>query len=188
MARFSDIPRGGAQSVGMSPFKAGAIAVVLIALFTYFAFSKQNPFASPYELTALFDNSNRLAKRSPVRIAGVDVGKVVKVEPLEDGSGLAKVTMHMKEEGLPIRRDATLKVRHRLFLEGNYFVDLRPGRPGSPELPDGSTVPANQTTNPVQFGQVLTTLQSETREDLRTFLKEYSLSLNARAPRASTRR
>jgi len=161
----------------MSPFKAGAIAVVLIALFTYFAFSKQNPFASPYELNALFDNANRLAQRSPVRIAGVDVGKVVKVEPLEDGSGLAKVTMHLKDEALPIKRDARLKVRHRLFLEGNYFVDLQPGRPGSPELGDGATVPANQTASPVQFGQVLTTLQSATREDLRTFLREYSLSL-----------
>ena len=177
MSRFSDIPRGSRQSVGMSPFKAGAIAVVVIALFTYFAFSKQNPFANPYELTALFDNANRLAKRSPVRIAGVDVGKVVKVEPLEDGSGLAKVTMHIKEEGLPIKRDARMKVRHRLFLEGNYFVDLQPGRPGSPELADGGTVPANQTAGPVQFGQVLTTLQSETREDLRTFLREYSTSL-----------
>ena len=36
----------------MSPFKAGAIAVVLIALVTYFAFTKENPFASPYELNA----------------------------------------------------------------------------------------------------------------------------------------
>ena len=59
MSRFSDIPRGSRQSVGMSPFKAGAIAVVLIALFTYFAFTKQNPFANPYELNALFDNANR---------------------------------------------------------------------------------------------------------------------------------
>ena len=177
MSRFSDIPRGSRQSLGMTPFKAGAIAVVLIALFTYFAFTKANPFASPYELNALFDNANRLAQRSPVRIAGVDVGKVVKVEPLEDGSGLAKVTMHIKEEGLPIKRDAQLKIRHRLFLEGNYFVDLQPGRPDSPTLVDGATVPANQTASPVQFGQFLTTLQSETREDLRTFLKEYSLSL-----------
>ena len=177
MSRFSDIPRGSKQSVGMSPFKAGAIAVVLIALFTYFAFSKQNPFASPYELTAVFDQANRLKPRSPVRIAGVDVGKVKKVEPLKDGSGKSKVTMHIEDEGLPIKRDAQMKIRHRLFLEGNYFVDLQPGTPSAPEMPDGATVPANQTASPVQFGQVLTTLQSETREDLRTFLKEYSLSL-----------
>ncbi len=177
MSRFSDIPRGSKQSVGMSPFKAGAIAVVLIALFTYFAFSKQNPFASPYELTAVFDQANRLKPRSPVRIAGVDVGKVKKVEPLEDGSGKSKVTMHIQDEGLPIKRDAQMKIRYRLFLEGNYFVDLQPGTPSAPEMPDGATVPANQTASPVQFGQVLTTLQSETRDDLRTYLKEYSLSL-----------
>ena len=177
MSRFSDIPRGSRQSAGMSPFKAGVIAVVLIALCTYFAFTKHNPFAGPYELHAVFDNANRLAQRSPVRIAGVDVGKVVKVEPLSDGSGLARVTMHIKDEGLPIKRDARLKIRHRLFLEGNYFVDLQPGRPESPELADGGTVPAGQTASPVQFGQVLTTLQSETREDLRTFLREYSTAL-----------
>ncbi len=37
----------------------------------------------------------------------MDVGKVVEVEPLEDGSGLAKVTMQIKDKGLPIKRDAS---------------------------------------------------------------------------------
>ncbi len=57
-------------------------------------------------------------------------------------------------------------MRSRLFLEGNYFVDLHPGRPDSPELDSGATIGPNQTAAPVQFGQVLTALQSETREDL----------------------
>ena len=181
--RFSDIPRGSRQSLGMSPFRAGAIAVVLIALATYFSFSKQNPFASPYELNAVFDNANRLAKRSPVRIAGVDVGKVVEVTPLENGSGLARVKMHIRDEGLPIKRDAELKIRSRLFLEGNYFVDLEPGRPDSPEMPDGGTVPAARTASPVQFGDLLTTLQKDTRQNLQLFLKEYSSSLKGEGAR-----
>ena len=60
----------------------------------------------------------------------MDVGKVVKVEPLEDGSGLAQVTMEIKDEGLPIKRDAAAEDPLRLFLEGNYFVDLQPGPAG----------------------------------------------------------
>ena len=181
--RFSDIPRGSSQSRGMSPFKAGAIAAVLIALATYFAFTKANPLADPYELNAVFENTNRLANRSPVRIAGVDVGKVVDVEPMEDGSGLIRVKMHITDDGLPIKEDAELKVRSRLFLEGNYFVEVQPGTPNAAELDDGDTIPPNQTASPVQFGQLLTALQSDTREDLRTFLREYSSSLKGSGAR-----
>ena len=181
--RFSDIPRGGAQRRGMSAFKAGALATVLIALGTYFGFTKSNPFANPYEVNAVFENTNRLANRSPVRIAGVDVGKVVDIEPLGDGSGLVRVKMEITDEGLPIKEDAELKVRSRLFLEGNYFVDLRPGTPNADNLEDGGTIPPNQTASPVQFGQVLTALQSDTRQDLRNFLREYSSSLKGAGAR-----
>ena len=144
---------------------------------------KQNPFANPYELHAVFDSANRLQERSPVRIAGVNVGKVTKVEPLEDGSGKARVTMEIDDSGLPIKEDAELKVRSRLFLEGNYFVDLHPGRPESAELDSGSTIGPNQTSAPVQYLQVLTALQSETRADLQRLLKEYSSAL--RGPRGA---
>jgi len=181
--RFSDIPRGSAQRRGMTPFKSGAIAMILIALGTYFAFTKANPFADPYELNAVFENTNRLANRSPVRIAGVDVGKVVEVEPMESGSGLVRVKMEIDDEGLPIKEDATLKVRSRLFLEGNYFVDLQPGTPNAEEMDDGGVIPPNQTASPVQFGQVLTALQSDTRQDLRNFLREYSSSLKGEGAR-----
>jgi phospholipid/cholesterol/gamma-HCH transport system substrate-binding protein len=168
---------------GIGGFKAGVLALVVIGLFIYFGATKQNPFANPYELHAVFDSVNRLAERSPVRIAGVTVGKVTKVEPLEDGSGKARVTMEIEETGLPIKRDAELKVRSRLFLEGNYFVDIHPGRPDSPEIDSGSTIGPNQTDAPVQYLQVLTALQSETREDLQRLLKEYSSALRGRGAR-----
>jgi virulence factor Mce-like protein len=164
----------------MTAFRAGLIALVLIVLFTYFGFTKANPFADPYELNAVFDKANRLGKRSPVRIAGVTVGKVVDVEALEDGTGKARVKMELSDSALPIRKDAELTVRSRLFLEGNYFVDLRPGRPGSEELDSGATIPPNQTASPVQYSQVLTALQSETRQDLRRLLREYSSALRGR--------
>jgi phospholipid/cholesterol/gamma-HCH transport system substrate-binding protein len=176
---FSNLARVG----GLNPFKAGVIALIVIAGFTYFGFSKQNPFSNPYELHALFDSANRLQARSPVRIAGVNIGKVTKVEPLGDGSGLAKVTMEIEDDGLPIHRDAELKVRSRIFLEGNYFVDLKPGTPNSDTFESGDTVPANQTAAPVQFSQVLAALQSDTRANLQRFLKEYSTALKGSGAR-----
>jgi phospholipid/cholesterol/gamma-HCH transport system substrate-binding protein len=157
----------------MSPFRAGVLALVLLAVLSYFGFTKANPFANPYELEAVFRTANNLKPSSPVRIAGVDVGKVTGVEPVDEATGGARVTMELEEKGLPVHRDAQLKIRPRIFLEGNFFVDLQPGSPSAPEVEDGGTIPMTQTAAPVQFGDLLTALQSDTREDLQTFLEEY---------------
>lgn len=161
----------------ISPFAAGLLALTVFCAVAFFAYTKRNPFDKPYKVDAIFRTANELKPRSPVRIAGVDVGKVVQVEPLEDGSGLARVRMEIKKDGLPIRRNAEMRIRNRIFLEGNYFVDLEPGTPSSPELKSGGTIPPNQTASPVQFGQVLNALQSDTRHELQTFFKEYSAAL-----------
>jgi phospholipid/cholesterol/gamma-HCH transport system substrate-binding protein len=170
----------GRRGPGMSNFRAGVIAIVVIAVLTFFGFTKTNPFANPYELHAVFDNVNNLKPNSPVRIAGVDVGKVKKIEPVTKGEGAARVTMEIKKKGLPIHRDATVKVRTRIFLEGNFFIDLSPGSPSTPDMPDGGTIPIQHAAAPVQFGQLLTALQSDTRQDLQLFLKEYSKGLSGK--------
>ncbi len=41
------------RSNGMSPFRAGILALVIVGLFTYFGFTKANPFANPYEFKAV---------------------------------------------------------------------------------------------------------------------------------------
>src|SRR5918994_2022900 len=166
------------RSDGMSPFRAGILALVVVALGASFGFTKANPFANPYEFKAVFNDVNNLKPKSPVRIAGVEVGKVVKVEPVKDGQGAAEVTREVKDAGLPIKRDAELKIRPRIFLEGNFFVDLEPGSPSADELDDGGTIPVTQTAAPVQWGDLLTALQSDTRSDLQTFLREYSKGLD----------
>src|SRR5215218_2881858 len=162
----------------MSPFRAGILALVVVGLFAYFGFTKANPFANPYEFHAVFNDVNNLKPKSPVRIAGVEVGKVVKVEPVTHGRGAAEVTMQVENKGLPIKRDAELKIRPRIFLEGNFFVDLEPGSPSGDDLPDGGVIPVTQTAAPVQFGDLLTALQRDTRADLQTFLREYSEGLS----------
>jgi ABC-type transporter Mla subunit MlaD len=162
---------------GMSPFKAGVLAIVVIALLSYFGFTKTNPFAHPYQLKAMVADVQNLQPKAPVRIAGVEVGKVKKIEPVPD-SHAGEVTMELKKQALPIHRDATLKVRPRIFLEGNYFVDLRPGSPSAPVLKDKSTLPMRQTALSVSLSDILSTLQSDVRGNLQTLLREYSSGLS----------
>jgi virulence factor Mce-like protein len=164
----------GRRGVGFSPAKAGVIAIVVIALATFWGFTRFNPFKSPYELKATFHSANNLQPKSPVRIAGVNVGVVKEVKPLGDGKG-AQVTMEIEDTGLPIHKDAQMKIRPRIFLEGNFFVDIQPGSPSAPVMKSGETVPVQQTSTPVQLGDLLTSLQSDTREDLRTLIFEYAV-------------
>ena len=110
-------------------------------------------------------SANSIRTNSPVRIAGVNVGKVKKIER-QDGTDAAVVTMEIDKKGLPIHKDATVKIRPRIFLEGNFFVDMQPGTPGAPTLGDGDTLPIAQTATPVQLDQVLTALQQDTRTQL----------------------
>ena len=161
---------------GMSPVKAGAIALAIILVVSFFGFTLYNPFHHPYTFTATFRSANNLKPKSPVRIAGVEVGKVKKIEPIPQGDGAARVTMEIEKAGLPIHKDAQLKIRPRIFLEGNFFVDIQPGTPQAGSLKDGGSIPVNQTDTPVQFGQILTALQSDTRSDLQTFLREYAVN------------
>src|SRR4051812_47542882 len=166
------------HATGVSPFKAGMIGIVVIALITFFGFTRYNPFKHPFQLKAAVRSANNLQRNSPVRIAGVNIGKVKKVEAIKGGGAI--VTMEIEKPGLPIHKDAQLKVRPRIFLEGNFFVDIQPGSPSAPVLEDGETVGPSQTAAPVQFGDLLAALQSDTRSDLQVFLKEYSKGLQGK--------
>jgi phospholipid/cholesterol/gamma-HCH transport system substrate-binding protein len=156
----------------LSPFAAGLIAIVVIVIGSYLGFTKKIPFRSHFEIKAAFTSSNNLKPNSPVRIAGVEVGKVAKVEPTSKGADSAIVTMRINDMGRPIHADATAKIRPRIFLEGNFFVDLHAGSAGAPDLKDGDTIPATQTSTPVQLDEVLKALNSPTRKNLQLTLGE----------------
>jgi virulence factor Mce-like protein len=171
------------QRQGRSPFFVGALTLAVIVVATYFGFTKANPFASHFEVKAAFRSVHDMKAGSPVRIAGVNVGKVTAVESLGNGESGAIVTMRIDDNGQPVHEDATAKVRPRIFLEGNYFVDLQPGSPSAPTLDENEVIPATRTASPVGFGELLETLQSDTREDLRNVLQEYGKGVSGRGGR-----
>jgi virulence factor Mce-like protein len=166
---------------------AGVVALLIIVPAVYWGFTKSNPFADRFEFKAAFETGNDVKQDSLVRIAGVTVGKVKKVEPVAKGDPGVVLTMEVEKAGLPIHKDAQLKVRPRIFLEGNFFVDVKPGSPSAPVLKEGETIPVQQTQAPVQFGQVLTALQTDTREDLRKVLDEYGRGLSGEGAKGYNR-
>jgi len=154
------------------------IAVVFLLIFTigpYLAFTGHVPFTSyGYELKATFSNGVNIATNSPVRIAGVDVGRVIAVE--RDGDATT-VTFTVEDKGRPIHDDAFAAIRPRIFLEGNFFVDVAPGSPSAPELSSGETIGVSHTSTWVQIDEVLTALQAPVRADLSRLLQGYGTAL-----------
>lgn len=155
-----------------------AIAIVFILIFTigpYLAFTGHVPFTSyGYELNATFANSANVALNSPVRVAGVEVGRVISTS--RDGNA-TKVTFTVDEAGRPIHDDAFASIRPRIFLEGNFFIELDPGSPSAPDMDSGATIPISRTSTAVQLDEVLSALQSPVRANLSQLLESYGTAL-----------
>jgi len=164
------------------------IAIIFILIFTvgpYLAFTKHVPFTSyGYTLKATFSNSANISTNSPVRIAGVDVGKVISTS--RDGDNTT-VTFTVDGSGRPVHDDAFATIRPRIFLEGNFFVELDPGSPSAPEMGSGDTIPVSRTSIAVQLDEILTSLQSPVRADLSRLLESYGTALTHKPTAAEDR-
>lgn len=154
------------------------IAVIFILIFTigpYLAFTGHIPYTSRgYTLKATFSNGINISLKSPVRIAGVDVGEVVGVGRKGDAT---QITFTVGDKGRPVHTDALAQIRPRIFLEGNYFVDLDPGSPSAPEMKSGETIPIGRTSVSVQLDEIFTALQSPVRADLSRLLEGFGTAL-----------
>ncbi len=160
------------------------ILIALVVVGTYLAWTKTIPFQSHFELHAVFKNAANIRKDSPVRIAGVNVGKVVSVKSVCDNgltgdcaSNYSDVTFTVDDNGQPVHSDAQVEIRPRIFLEGNFFLDVRPGSPSAHSLSNGGTIPVTQTSTAVQLDQILTSLQAPDRANLQKLLEGYGTAL-----------
>ncbi|MHB1835867.1 MAG: MlaD family protein [Solirubrobacteraceae bacterium] len=165
----------------VSNFVAGLTGGLLILAVCWLVFGGPVPFSgSPFVLRAAFTVQTQLHLGSPVRIAGVDVGSVTAIRRVGGSNTAAIATMTIDRQGLPVHADATAQIRPRLFLEGNWYVELQPGTPGAPVLSSGATLPASQTTGPVQLDRVLSALNSGARQNLQTLVQGLGQALNGK--------
>src|SRR4051812_27321811 len=108
--RNNDDKRLRKDRTGANALSVGVIVLVIAAVLVYFGFTKDNPLSRPFQMQAVFKSSNSIRKNSPVRIAGVNVGKVKDIQA-KNGTNYSVVTMEIQKKGLPIHKDATAKIR-----------------------------------------------------------------------------
>jgi phospholipid/cholesterol/gamma-HCH transport system substrate-binding protein len=157
-------------------FGWGLIGIILTLVVVYAVFTKLSVLSSGFTVKAIFQTAaSQLESGSPVRIAGINVGKVTAVTRGPGDTALA--TMNIQSNGLPIHTDATMKIRPRLFLEGNFFVDLFPGSPAAPTIPANYTFGLSQTSTPVQVDQVLDIFTDDPRTGMQEVIKGLGTAL-----------
>ena len=144
------------------PYVIAGLMLLGLSLITWVSFNPRMPFEDGYRVGAVFESSNGLRKGSPVRVAGVDVGKVTEIR--KGPGSTTRVVMEIGAQGRPVHRNATARIRPRVFLEGGFKVELSPGSPSAPELADEGTIPLSSTAVPVQLHQALGILDLPTRE------------------------
>lgn len=162
----------------MHPVAVALIVIGVTAAVTYYAFNKTLPFGNPFHAYALVTNSLNVRGGDPVRIGGVNVGQVSSVVP--QGAD-TRIEFTLDSSALPVHKDATIRIRDRLFLEGSYYLQLDPGTPNAPVLRSGDEIPPSQTSGPVQFFQVLSLLDAQTRNNLAQLVESLDQGFGAAA-------
>ena len=112
-------------------------------------------FGGAYDLYAEFSEVDGLAEGSAVRINGVKVGSVERVQ-LTSGKDRVRVDFHLQED-ITVPRGTRARVAGLSYLGTNY-VRLLPGPADNPPLPEGSYVPNAPATSEV--GDLLQQLQA----------------------------
>ncbi len=90
---------------------------------------------SRYTLYFIFDDVQGIRDKSPVKISGVEVGRVEKIELVE---GKARVKARISRE-VAIYNNAKVRVK-LIGLIGSQFLELKPGDSTLQRLRDGDTV------------------------------------------------
>ena len=127
-----------------------------------------------YKVRVPFDEATSLAEQSDVRITGVSVGKVEAIE-LGSEPGTADAVIEIDDEYAPIPQDTRAILRAKTLL-GETYVELTPGTPDGPKIPEGGSIPLAQVSEPVQLDEIFRTFDKATQEGFRTWMQDGAIA------------
>ena len=131
-----------------------AVALALIGGITCVAIGVGSPKT---RITAFFDNSTGLFSGDEVRILGVAVGKVEKIEPQPDR---VKITMYVDAK-YKVPADAIAAILSPQLVTARA-IQLTPAYTGGPVMRDGAVIPLDRTAVPIEWDELRQQLEKLT--------------------------
>lgn len=157
---------------GIARIALGALVAALIAI----GVLNRTGGEDPYTARVVVADAAGIRKNSDVKVAGIAAGRVAAIDL--DASDNAVLTLEFDESAAPIGADAKAAVRP-VNLLGEKYIDLDPGDLRR-AAPDGSAIPPDRTSTPVELDDVLNMLDPDTRAGLRVLIAETGMALQGR--------
>jgi virulence factor Mce-like protein len=169
-----------------TPFSTARILTIVVfslscfglLLFLWITFGGSTPLrARGYQITVKIPEAATLAEQADVRISGVPVGKVVKVQRSRD---VTKATLRIQPRYVPLHEDVRATLRFKTLL-GETFVELTPGSRSAPPIAEGGHISRPAVLPTTEVDEVLSTFDPPTRRNLRAWLTGWSSAVHGRA-------
>jgi virulence factor Mce-like protein len=162
-----------------------ALVVVGLPVLLVLGIGASSPTGSDYTVRAIFDNASFLNPGEDVKVTGVKVGKVEKLDVTDDKR--AAVTLDISNTGFaPFHQDAHCSIRPQSLI-GERYVECTPGSDRTPEI---GKIPAGRpgagqhlltaTSAPVDVDLVNNIMRLPYRQRLAIIINEFGTALAGR--------
>jgi len=166
-------------------FWVGCLVIAVVILMGVFAWlmGAFRPFSNSMQVHLLYRFAGGVKEGSPVRVAGVKVGKIDDIKFVPGGMGEEsvplRVTVSISKDASPtVRTDSRFYVNMAGII-GERYIEITPGSPNKENLKDGDTV---RGVDPPRIDQLISqgygvfgklqTLLEDNDEVIAEFLKE----------------
>ena len=147
------------QIVAMVAFVMSCVGVLL---YLWLSFGGVIPLKSQgYQFKVRFQEATQLAEQADVRISGVPVGKVVKID-LGPGN-TTEATLEMRSRYAPVPKDARAMLRQKSLL-GETYVDLTTGNEATGTIPDGGILAKARVAPTVVLDEIFRGFDDDTQQ------------------------
>jgi virulence factor Mce-like protein len=157
---------------------AFAASCVLILVYLWTSFGGSIPLKpKSYRVSVDFPEASNLTLNADVRISGVTVGHVVAKNATSDGT--THTVLELEPRYAPLPANARAMLRQKTIV-GEIYVDLTPGNPSGPKLPEGGTIPRAQISPSVELDEIFRAFDPKTRAAFRTWFESHAAGVRGR--------
>jgi phospholipid/cholesterol/gamma-HCH transport system substrate-binding protein len=155
-----------------------ALSCFGLLLFLWLSFGGPVPLKPKgYQVKIDFPEATTLAQEADVRVAGVPVGKVRKVE-VGDGTNRTVATVELERRYAPLRSDARAILRQKTLL-GETYVELTPGT-SEKTIPEGGELADTQVKPTVELDEIFDSLDPATRAAFKGWQRDMAAGIKGR--------
>lgn len=157
---------------------AFVMSCVGVLLYLWLSFGGVVPLKSEgYRFQVRFPEATQLAEQADVRISGVPVGKVIKIET--GPSNTTEATLEMRSRYAPVPKNARAMLRQKSLL-GETYVDLTTGDRSGGTIPDGGLLAESAVAPTVELDEIFRTFDDDTQQAFQTWMQSQAASVKGR--------